>query len=128
MSARFKGRREDLRLVTGQGKFTSDWSLPGQLYAYFLRSERAHAEIVSLGTSQAAKSPGVVAVFTGADTAKAGFKSTPQLARYPGRGGATIKVPHRDGLANQRVRFVGQEVALVVATSASAAQDAVEKI
>ena len=65
-------------------------------------------------------------IFT--DTAKAGFKSTPQLARYPGRGGAAIKVPHRDGLANQRVRFVGQEVALVVANSAAAAQDASEKI
>jgi carbon-monoxide dehydrogenase large subunit len=128
MSARFKGRREDLRLVTGQGKFTSDWNLPEQLYAYFLRSDRAHAEIVSVDTAQAAKSTGVVAVFTGADTAKAGFKSTPQLARYPGRGGTTIKVPHRDGLANQRVRFVGQEVALVVATSASAAQDAAERI
>jgi carbon-monoxide dehydrogenase large subunit len=128
MSARFKGRREDLRLVTGQGKYTSDWNLPGQLYACFLRSDHAHAEIVSLDTERAAKSPGVVAVFTGADTAKAGFKSTPQLARYPGRGGATIKVPHRDGLANQRVRFVGQEVALVVASSASAAQDAAEKI
>jgi aerobic carbon-monoxide dehydrogenase large subunit len=128
MSARFKGRREDLRLVTGQGKFTSDWNLPGQLYGHFLRSDRAHAEIVSVDTAQAAKSTGVVAVFTGADTAKAGFKSTPQLARYPGRGGATIKVPHRDGLANQRVRFVGQEVALVVATSTSAAQDAAEKI
>src|SRR4029077_9434527 len=114
-SAVFKGRREDPRLVTGQGKYTSDWNLPGQLYAYFLRSDRAHAEIVSLDTAPALASSGVVAVFTGADTARAGFKSTPQLARYPGRGGATIKVPHRDGLANARVRFVGQEVALVVA-------------
>jgi aerobic carbon-monoxide dehydrogenase large subunit len=128
MTAVFKGRREDLRLVTGQGKYTSDWNLPGQLHGYFLRSDRAHAEIVSLSTAEAARSPGVVAVFTGADTAKAGFKSTPQLARYPGRGGATIKVPHRDGLANQRVRFVGQEVALVVASSAAAAQDAAERI
>jgi aerobic carbon-monoxide dehydrogenase large subunit len=128
MSAAFKGRREDLRLVTGQGKYTSDWNLPGQLYAYFLRSDRAHAEIVSIATAQAAKAAGVVAILTGADTAKAGFKSTPQLARYPGRGGATIKVPHRDGLANGRVRFVGQEVALVVAASAAAAQDAAERI
>ena len=128
MSAGFKGRREDLRLVTGQGKYTSDWNLPGQLYAWFLRSDRAHAEIVSVDTAAAQASSGVVAVFTGADTAKAGFKSTPQLARYPGRGGATIKVPHRDGLANGRVRFVGQEVALVVAKTALAAQDAAEKI
>src|SRR6266581_1462611 len=128
MSAGFKGRREDLRLVTGQGKYTSDWNLPGQLYGSFLRSDRAHAEIVSVNTAPALASSGVVAVFTGADTAKAGFKSTPQLARYPGRGGATIKVPHRDGLANGRVRFVGQEVALAVAKTALAAQDAVEKI
>ena len=128
MTAVFKGRREDLRLVTGRGKYTSDWNLPGQLYACFLRSERAHAEIVSIDTREAAKCPGVVAVFTGADTAKAGFKSTPNIARFPGRGGAGIKVPHRDGLANGRVRFVGQEIALVVADSAASAQDAAEKI
>jgi len=128
MTAVFKGRREDLRLVTGQGKYTSDWNLPGQLYGHFLRSDRAHAEIVSLETGETAKSPGVVAVLTGADTAKAGFKSTPNIARYPGRGGVGIKVPHRDGLANGRVRFVGQEVALVVAASAAAAQDAAETI
>src|SRR6266498_1462832 len=128
MSAGFKGRREDLRLLTGQGKYTSDWNLPGQLYGYFLRSDRAHADIASIDVSAARGSPGVAAVFTGADTARAGFKSTPQIARYPGRGGATIKVPHRDGLANGRVRFVGQEVALVVASTALAAQDAAEKI
>src|SRR5439155_7821299 len=84
--------------------------------------------IVSRDMSPARAPPGVVAVFTGADTARAGFKSTPQLARYPGRGGASIRVPHRDGLANGRVRFVGQEVALVVAKTALAAQDAAEKI
>src|SRR6267154_1214310 len=128
MSAGFRGRREDLRLVTGQGKYTSDWNLPGQLYGSFLRSDRAHAEIVSIDTGPALASPGVLAVLTGTDTARAGFKSTPQLARYPGRGGATIKVPHRDGLANGRVRFVGQEVALVVAKTALAAQDAAEKV
>src|SRR6266704_511542 len=128
MSAGFKGRREDLRLLTGQGKYTSDWNLPGQLHGYFLRSDRAHAEIASIEVRAAKGSSGVVAVFTGADTARAGFKSTPQLARYPGRAGATIKVPHRDGLANGRVRFVGQEVARVVAKTALAAQDAAEKI
>jgi carbon-monoxide dehydrogenase large subunit len=128
LTAVFKGRREDLRLLTGQGKYTSDWNLPGQLYGHFLRSDRAHAEIVSLDVAKARAAPGVAAVLTGADTAKAGFKSTPNIARYPGRGGATIKVPHRDGLANGRVRFVGQEVALVIAQSASAAQDAAELI
>jgi carbon-monoxide dehydrogenase large subunit len=128
MTAVFKGRREDLRLVTGQGKYTSDWNLPGQLYGHFLRSDRAHAEIVSIDAAPARASAGVAAVFTGSDTAKAGFKSTPNIARYPGRGGVGIKVPHRDGLANGRVRFVGQEIALVVAASPQAAQDAAEKI
>ena len=128
MTGVYKGRREDLRLVTGQGKYTSDWNLPGQLYGFFLRSDRAHAEIVSMDVEAARSSAGVVAVLTGADTARAGFKSTPNIARFPGRGGATIKVPHRDGLANGRVRFVGQEVALVVANTAHAAQDAAEKI
>src|SRR2546430_17241175 len=99
MSAGFKGRREDLRLITGQGKYTSDWSLPGQLHGSFLRSDRAHAQIVSLDAAPALASPGVVAGFTGADTPKAGFKSTPPLARSPGRGAATLKVPHRAGLA-----------------------------
>src|SRR6266849_2198896 len=128
MNAGFKGRREDLRLLTGRGKYTSDWNLPGQLYGYFVRSDRAHADIAPIDVSAAKGSPGVAAVLTGADTAKAGFKSTPQIARYPGRGGVTIKVPHRDGLANGRVRFVGQEVALVVASTALAAQDAAEKM
>src|SRR5947208_13615085 len=79
MSAGFKGRREDLRLVTGQGKYTSDWNLPGQLHGSFLRSDRAHAEIVSLATSPTRATPGVVAVLTVAETARVGCKSTPQL-------------------------------------------------
>ena len=53
MSGAFKGRREDLRLVTGQGRYTADWDLPGQAHGHFLRSDRAHAEIVSLDTSAA---------------------------------------------------------------------------
>ena len=126
--ASFKGRREDPRLLQGQGRYASDWNLPGQAYGYFLRSDRAHAEIVSLDVQPARQSAGVVAVLTGEDTAQAGFKSAPPIVRYPGRGGMQIKVPHRDVLANGRVRFVGQEVALVIAESAAAAQDAAEKI
>src|SRR6266571_1317747 len=122
--SQFKGRREDLRLVTGQGKYASDWNLPNQLYGFFLRSDRAHAEIASIDAGPALRSPGVAAVFTGADAAKAGFRTAPQLVKYPGRGGMKILVPHRDMLATDRVRFVGQEVALVVASTALAAQDA----
>jgi len=128
VSGAFRGRREDDRLLTGQGRYTSDWNLPGQLHACFLRSDRAHAEIVSLSKDEALRSPGVVAVFTGEDTTAAGFKSAPPLVKYPGRGGSALKVPQRDVLANGRVRFVGQEVALVVAEHPHAAQDAAERI
>jgi len=128
MSGDFKGRREDHRLVTGQGRYAADWNLPGQLYGHFLRSDRAHAELVALNAQPALAAPGVVAVFTGADTAKANFKVAPALVKFPGRGGTALKMPHRDVLANGRVRFVGQEVALVVAESAAGAQDAAEAI
>jgi carbon-monoxide dehydrogenase large subunit len=123
---RFTGRREDDRLLTGQGKYTADWNLPGQLHACFLRSDRAHAEILSLRTEAALGVPGVAAIFTGQDTAD--FKTPPPIVTYPGRGGSMIKVPHRDVIARKRVRHVGQEVALVAATSPAAAQDAAEAI
>jgi len=116
---KFTGRREDDRLLTGQGRYTADWNFPGQVYGYFLRSDRAHANL-SIDKSQALKSPGVVAIFTGEDTAH--FKTPPPIVKFP------VKVPHRDVLARGRVRHVGQEIALVVATSAAAAQDAAEKI
>src|SRR5512145_64956 len=121
MKQAFRGRREDARLVTGQGRYSADWNLPGQLHACFLRSDRAHADIVSLDVKRALGSPGVAAVFTGKDTAQAGFKTAPAMVKWPGRGGTAIKVPHRDVLANGRVRFVGQEIALVVANTAAAA-------
>jgi carbon-monoxide dehydrogenase large subunit len=120
----FKGRREDDRLLTGRGRYTADWNLPDQLYGYFLRSDRAHAEILSLKIPRGFS--GVKAILTGEDTAD--FKTPPPMVTYPGRGGAMIKVPHRDVLARERVRYVGQEVALVVAASPAEAQDAAEAI
>jgi carbon-monoxide dehydrogenase large subunit len=122
----FTGRREDDRLLTGQGRYTADWNLPGQLYACFLRSDRAHAELLGLRKDFALSLPGVKAVLTGEDTAD--FKTPPPMVTYPGKGGAMIKVPRRDVLARRRVHYVGQEVALVVATSAAEAQDAAEAI
>src|SRR5262245_2148697 len=113
MSEGFKGRREDHRLVTGQGKYTSDWNLPGQLHGAFLRSDRAHAEIRSVSTRAALSMPGVVAVLTGADLAQENLGVAQPIFKFPGKGGMTLKVPHRDVLASARVRFVGQEVALV---------------
>jgi len=117
---KFSGRREDDRLLTGKGRYTADWTLPGQIYGCFLRSDRAHAEIVAL------KAPPGATVLTGEDTKDC--KTPPAMVKAPGRGGAPIKVPHRDILARGRVRYVGQEVALAVAESPQKAQDLAESI
>ena len=79
-------RREDARLVTGAGRYTADWNLPGQLHAAFLRADRAHAEIVRLDATRALALPGVKAVLTGEDAREAGFKSLPNIVTYPGKG------------------------------------------
>src|SRR6266705_2021170 len=121
-------RREDARLLTGSGRYTADWNLPGQLYAYFLRSDRAHAEIVSIDVKSAAARPGVRAALTGADYAASGWKSLPGGVAYEGVGGQKMKKPFWPALAQEKVRYVGQPVALVVADSAALAQDASEDI
>jgi carbon-monoxide dehydrogenase large subunit len=128
MAAAFKGRREDLRLVTGKGRYTADWNLPGQLYAVFRRSDRAHARIRAIDKSAAERAPGVVAVFTARDIADAGFRTLVPSAHFPGRGGMKLIVPERPPLATDRVRHVGEEIALVVATSRDAAVDAAELV
>src|SRR3954467_9096753 len=122
-----KGRLEDDRMLTGRGKYVSDWNLPGQAYGHFLRSDRAHAEIVSLDAAAALAAPGVVAVFTGEDL-KSALKSLPCALPVKGRGGMELLNPGRPALAQGRVRWAGEPVALVVAESAVAAQDAAELI
>ncbi|MEA2947503.1 MAG: aerobic carbon-monoxide dehydrogenase large subunit [Alphaproteobacteria bacterium] len=128
MSAVFKGRREDERLITGQGRYTADWNLPGQVYGYFLRADRAHAEIVTLDVGEASRSPGVLAVLTGWDLEQAGFRSPRPISHFKGKDGTLLKSPHRPALAHERVRFGGEPVALVVAEREWAAQDAAERI
>jgi aerobic carbon-monoxide dehydrogenase large subunit len=128
MSGAFKGRREDLRLLTGRGRYTADWNLPGQAYGHFLRSDRAHAEIAAIDTGAASASPGVLGVFHGKHLVEAGFKSPRPILHFKGKDGSVLKVPHRHALAHQRVRFVGEPVALVVAETEAAAQDAAELI
>src|SRR5688572_4618545 len=122
-----KGRLEDERMLTGRGRYVSDWNLPGQAYGHFLRSDRAHAEIVSIDTQEALRHPGVVAVLTGADVAGV-LKSLPAALPVKGRGGMELINPGRPSLAQGRVRFAGDAVALIVAESATAAQDAAELI
>jgi carbon-monoxide dehydrogenase large subunit len=116
-------RREDSRFITGQGQYTDDINVPNQAYAVFVRSDHAHGEIVSLATEEASRQPGVIAVFTGDDllTAGVGF-----IHRLPLNGfdlGITLDTP-RPGLAQSRVRYVGEPVAMVVAQTAAQASDA----
>src|ERR1041384_6333907 len=111
------GRREDQRLLTGNGRYSADWNLPGQLYASFRRADRGHAVIRRVDKSEAEKSPGVVAVFIGSDVAEVGLRGGPPMMPFPGRGGSKILVPDRPILARDRVRFVGEEVAMVIATT-----------
>ena len=121
-----KGRLEDQRMLTGRGRYVSDWNLPRQAYAHFLRSDRAHAEIVSIDVSPALAHEGVLAVFTGKDMGA--LKSLPAALPVKGRGGMELIHPGRPTLAQDRVRFAGDAVAMVVAETAAAAQDAAELI
>ena len=121
-------RREDLRLITGRGRYAADWNLPGQLYACFLRADRAHAEITSLNIQPALARRGVVGAFTGADAVAAGYTQFPSFANYTGRNGQPLLKPARPVLATDKVRFVGEPVAMIVAETAAAAQDALDAI
>ncbi len=121
-------RVEDRRLVTGSGKYAADWSLAGQLYACFVRSDRAHAEILAVKTGKAAKHPGVKRVYTGQDALAAGYSKYFVIVNFPGRGGNHIIKPPRPVLAARKVRHVGDALAMVVADSAQAAQDAAELV
>jgi len=122
-----KGRLEDDRMLTGRGKYVSDWNLPRQAYGHFVRSDRAHADILSVDTAAARAHPGVLAVFTGEDI-KGELKSLPCALPVKGRGGMELINPGRPALAQGRVRFTGDAVALVVAESAVAAADAAELV
>jgi carbon-monoxide dehydrogenase large subunit len=124
------GRRvEDQRLITGTGKFSADWNFEGQLYAHFVRSDHAHAEIVSVDTARARAHPGVVHIFTGEDAVAAGYVKAPNaLSAFPGRNGMKPHVLERPVLAHRKVRFAGEAVVMVVAESAAVAADAAELV
>ena len=123
----FAGRREDLRLLTGTGRYTADHDLPGQLHAVFVRSDRAHARIVSVELAAARAAAGVALVLTGEDTREAGFHRTPALLPFTGRDGSPLIVPPRRALADDKVRYVGEPVLLVLADTMQHATDAAER-
>ncbi|MEQ8662519.1 MAG: xanthine dehydrogenase family protein molybdopterin-binding subunit [Gammaproteobacteria bacterium] len=115
-------RKEDLRLVTGQGRYLADIVLPGMLHAVFVRSEYAHARITGIDCSEALAMPGVVAVYTGADL-KPHVKSMPQPVVTPN---LPARYPTFWPLAIEKVKFHGEPVALVIARDKYVAVDAAE--
>ncbi|HLB96378.1 MAG TPA: molybdopterin cofactor-binding domain-containing protein, partial [Acetobacteraceae bacterium] len=129
-------RREDLRLLTGGGRYSDDLNLPGQAYAVMLRSPHAHALIGAIDPGAARAVPGVLAVLTGQDMLADGLHPIPHAvwSNHP----AEIFLPNSDGskaynpphfcMATDAARQVGEIVAVVVATSIAAAKDAAELI
>jgi carbon-monoxide dehydrogenase large subunit len=121
-------REEDPRLLRGHGDYIADKNLPGQAYAYLLRSPHAHARIVSIDTTVARAMPGVVAVFTGDDIAaeRLGARKTHFPRRRPD-GSPMLENPH-PCLARGQVRFAGDPVAYIVGETAAHAKDAAEAV
>src|SRR6195256_3467985 len=121
-------RLEDQRLLTGKGQFIDDKPEDGALWLHVLRSPHAHANIVSIDTKAAAETPGVQAVYTGADLIADDIGTIPTLSVFKRPDGSSMTVPPRRLLAHEIVRFAGEAVAAVVATSRVAAQTAAEAI
>jgi carbon-monoxide dehydrogenase large subunit len=121
-------RLEDQRLLTGKGHFIDDKPEDGALWLYVLRSPHAHAKIVSIDTKAARAMPGVQAVYTGADLVADDIGTLPTLLVFPRPDGSPMSVPPRRLLAHELVRFAGEPVAAVVATSPLVAQSAAEAI
>ena len=117
-------RREDPRLITGRASYTDDISLPGMVYAAFLRSPYAHANITSIDTSAAACQPGVIAVYTGADI-EGHLNPIPCAWHIPD---SNLIMPDHPAIAKDKVRYVGDAVAVVVAENRYQAEDALEHI
>jgi carbon-monoxide dehydrogenase large subunit len=121
-------RKEDYRFITGQGTYTDDINRPGQLHACILRSPHAHARIVGIDTAAAARAPGVVAIFTGKDLAAENVGGIPCGWQIHSKDGSPMVEPPHPALVIDRVRHVGDQVALVVAETRSQARDAAEQI
>jgi aerobic carbon-monoxide dehydrogenase large subunit len=126
-------RLEDPPFLTGQARYTADLDLPGQAHAVVLRSPHAHAGIAGIELAAAKAVPGVLAVYTSADLRTAGIKPIPSLTRTPpfqlmNADGSLMADGSQYPLAEGRVRYVGEPVALVVAETVAAAQDAAERV
>jgi carbon-monoxide dehydrogenase large subunit len=121
-------RKEDYRFLTGAGQYTDDVALPNQAYAAFVRSPHAHARIRKIGLDKAKKAAGVIGVFTGADLAAAKVGGLPCGWLITDVHGQPMKEPPHPCLAQGKVRYVGDHVAVVVAETLAQARDAAEKV
>jgi aerobic carbon-monoxide dehydrogenase large subunit len=121
-------RREDFRFLTGGGTYTDDINRPGQLYAYILRSPHAHARVGGIDTVAAQTAPGVVAVYTGKDMAADGVGGLPCGWQIHSKNGSPMAEPPHPVLAVDRVRYVGDPVAVIIAETLAQARDAAELV
>src|SRR5215213_10200895 len=121
-------RQEDPILLQGRGRYTDDIDLPGQLYCAIVRSPYAHGTILGIDTEAAREVPGVVGVWTGADLQAAGFGAMSCILPLKNRDGSPIRNIERPSLAIDKVRFVGDPVAFVVAETRAAARDGAEAV
>jgi aerobic carbon-monoxide dehydrogenase large subunit len=121
-------RTEDPRLLRGRGRYTDDVSEPGSLVARFLRADHAHALIQTLDCAAARALPGVHLVLTARDLEGQGYHDLPSSVPLKGADGSPLVVPPHPALARDRVRYVGQPLAMVVAETAAQAADALELI
>src|SRR3984957_4367103 len=120
--------KEDFRFLSGQGHYTDDINRPGQLHAFLKRSDRPHAKIGNLDIAAAAKAPGVVAVFTGADLAADNVGGLPCGWQIHNKDGSPMAEPPHPVLAVGKVRHVGDPVAVVIASTKQEAKNAAELI
>ena len=121
-------RTEDLRFITGKGRYTDDINRPGQSYAYFIRSPHAHATIKKIDASAALKAPGVVAVLTGADAVADKIGAHVCGWTIHSKDGSAMKAGAYPALAHGKALYVGDPVAVVIADAYSRAKDAAEKV
>jgi len=119
-------RKEDQRFLTGKGRYTDDVTRAGQAYAVVVRSPVPHARIKGIDSAEAEASPGVLAVLTGADVKADGLGGLPAGWMIHSRDGSPMKAPVHPILADDKVRYVGDPVALVVAESYAQARDAAD--
>jgi carbon-monoxide dehydrogenase large subunit len=119
-------RTEDPQLLRGNGRYTDDVTLPGQAYAVMVRSQIAHGVIRAIDTAEARKMPGVLGVYTAADLQ--GYGPLKCVVPFNNRDGTPMKKPLREALAKDKVRYVGDPLAFVVAETLLQAKDAAEAV